>query len=44
MDNATADELLAEIMRRLAVLRDHGMIDLEALPAPKCRSTGDLRP
>jgi hypothetical protein len=23
---------------RLAVLRDHGVIDLEALPAPKCKT------
>jgi hypothetical protein len=34
-DDATADELRAEIMRQLAVLRDAGLIDLEALPAPK---------
>ena len=34
-DDATADELRAEIMRRLVILRDAGVIDLEALPAPK---------
>jgi hypothetical protein len=34
-DNATADELREEIMRRIAALRDAGVIDLEALPAPK---------
>jgi hypothetical protein len=34
-DDATADELRAEIMKRLAVLTSAGLIDLEALPAPK---------
>jgi hypothetical protein len=34
-DNATADELRAEIMQRLANLTEAGIIDLEALPAPK---------
>jgi hypothetical protein len=33
--NATADELRAEIMDKLAVIRDAGIIDLEALPPPK---------
>jgi hypothetical protein len=33
-DDATADELRAEIMRRLAVLHEAGLIDLQALPAP----------
>ena len=36
-DDATADELRAEIMRHLAVLVDGGILDLEALPAPKRR-------
>jgi hypothetical protein len=34
-DNATADELRAEIMHHLNVLIEGGLIDLEALPAPK---------
>ena len=34
-DNATADELRAEIMHHLGVLIEGGLIDLEALPAPK---------
>jgi hypothetical protein len=33
-DNATADELRAEIMKRIATLQDAGLIDLQALPAP----------
>jgi hypothetical protein len=32
-DDATADELRAEIMKRLAVLTSAGLIDLAALPA-----------
>ena len=34
-DNATADELRAEIMHHLGVLIEGGLIDLAALPAPK---------
>jgi hypothetical protein len=34
-DDATADQLRAELMRHLARLTDAGIIDLEALPAPK---------
>jgi hypothetical protein len=34
-DNATADELRAEIMKRLRILVSAGLIDLKALPAPK---------
>ena len=34
-DNATADELREEIMRRLAMMREAGILDLEALPPPK---------
>ena len=34
-DYATADELRAEIMEKLAILREAGVIDLEALPPPK---------
>ena len=34
-DDATAEELRQEIMRRLAVLQEHGVLDLAALPAPK---------
>jgi hypothetical protein len=33
-DNATAAELRAEIMKRIAILQDAGLIDLQALPAP----------
>ena len=28
------DELRAEIMKRIAILQDAGLIDLQALPAP----------
>jgi len=34
-DDATADELRAEIMKRLEILTSAGLIDLAALPAPK---------
>ena len=34
-DDATADELRAEIMKRLEILTSAGLIDLQALPAPK---------
>jgi hypothetical protein len=33
-DDATADELRDEILRRLTALRQAGVLDLEALPAP----------
>ena len=33
-DDATADELRAEIMKRIATLQDAGLVDLRALPAP----------
>ena len=33
-DDATADELRAEIMTRIATLQNAGLIDLQALPAP----------
>ena len=33
-DNATADELRAELMKRLEILTSAGLIDLQALPAP----------
>ena len=33
-DDATADELRAEIMKRIATLQDAGLIDLKALPPP----------
>jgi hypothetical protein len=36
-DDATAEELRAEIMSRLSELTEAGVIDLEALPAPKPR-------
>jgi hypothetical protein len=34
-DDATADELRAEVMRRLMILQEAGVIDLQALPVPK---------
>ena len=34
-DDATADELRAEIMKRIAILQDAGLIDLKALPPPQ---------
>jgi hypothetical protein len=34
-DDATAGELREEVMRRLAVLSEAGVIDLTTLPAPK---------
>jgi hypothetical protein len=34
-DDVTADDLRAEIMSKLAILRDAGVIDLEVLPPPK---------
>jgi hypothetical protein len=34
-DDATADELRAEIMKRIEILTSAGLIDLQALPAPK---------
>ena len=34
-DDATADELRAEMMKRIAAMRDAGLIDLTALPPPK---------
>ena len=34
-DDATAEELRAEIMQRLSILSEAGVIDLEALPPPK---------
>jgi hypothetical protein len=33
-DDATADELREEILRRLTALQQAGVLDLEALPAP----------
>jgi hypothetical protein len=33
-DDATADELRAEMMKRIAAMRDAGLIDLAALPPP----------
>jgi hypothetical protein len=36
-DDATTEELRQEIMRRIAVLTEAGVIDLQALPVPKRR-------
>jgi hypothetical protein len=33
-DDATLEELRAEMMKHLGILIDGGLIDLEALPAP----------
>jgi hypothetical protein len=33
-DDATADELREEVMRRLGILAEAGVIDLKALPVP----------
>jgi hypothetical protein len=38
-DDATADELRAEVMRYIARLSEAGIIDLETLPSPE-RSEG----
>jgi hypothetical protein len=37
-DDATTEELRQEIMRRLAILNEAGVLDLTALPAPKRRA------
>jgi len=37
-DDATTEELRAEIMRRLGVLQDAGVLDLQALAVPKGRT------
>jgi hypothetical protein len=39
--NATPEELRAEIAKRIALLRDKGYVDLDALPAP-AQSPGDV--
>ena len=36
-DDETADELREEVMRRLGILAEAGVIDLKALPVPKRR-------
>jgi hypothetical protein len=38
-DDATTEELREEVMRRLALLSEAGVIDLKALPAPKHKIT-----
>ena len=43
-DDATADELRAEVMRRLMVLQEAGAIDLQALPLPKGGITNQSAP
>ena len=42
-DDATADELRAEIMKRIATLQDAGLIDLQALPAPDGETVRQVR-
>ena len=39
-DDATADELRAELMKRLEILTSAGLIDLQALPAPDGGNSG----
>ena len=34
-EDATADELREEVMRRLGILAEAGVIDVKALPVPK---------
>ena len=43
-DDASADELRAEIMKRLEILTSAGLIDLEALPAPSDGTVKRPRP
>ena len=40
--DATPEQLRAEIAKRVALLRDKGYIDLDALPSPAGEPTGDL--
>jgi hypothetical protein len=42
-DNATAEELRAEMMRRIAELSEAGIIDSTALPAPNGGTGNRLR-
>jgi hypothetical protein len=42
-DDATADELRAEIMKRLEILTSAGLIDLQALPAPDGETVRQVR-
>jgi hypothetical protein len=42
-DDATADELRAEMMKRIAAMRDAGLIDLTVLP-PLNGGTGNRPP
>jgi hypothetical protein len=37
--NATPEELRAEIAKRVALLRDRGYVDLDALPPPEPAAT-----
>jgi hypothetical protein len=39
--DATAEELRAELAKRIAQLRDKGYVDLEALPPPKGNDGGE---
>ena len=42
-DDATADELRAELMKRLEILTSAGLIDLQALPAPGGETVRQVR-
>jgi hypothetical protein len=42
-DDATADELRAEIMKRLEILISAGLIDLQALPVPDGETVRQVR-
>ena len=41
-DDATADELREEVMRRLGILAEAGVIDLKALPVPDGAPVGNV--
>ena len=42
-DDATAEELRAELMKRLEILTSAGLIDLQALPAPDGETVRQVR-
>ena len=42
-DDATADELRAELMKRLEILTSAGLIDLQALPVPDGETVRQVR-
>jgi hypothetical protein len=42
-DDASADEIRAEIMKRLEILTSAGLVDLQALPAPNGETVRQVR-